>query len=272
MPITAEMQEKIDNDIAQVAYDRNTKLTIHQVMERFGRFVAQIEIDKEDLIRSKFDWTKQPYFAALSIYLYEVHAARAAAEGKGPGAKLREAMPRFKMNHKVLSLVLKFVIGKTNNQNLIKVYDKVKQDNNNLDTLHDILIMTVALRDFLDIAADFAPRGINVNEGYLDVITEEVEELLVINGETLTSGTDRGKLVDKQNKLIVLCLEAIDYIREYAEGAFCLDMDYFKEHYTINDFHRHKTTQEEEEETPETTEPPSAEETETTTIPEETEE
>lgn len=246
MAIDAEMKTQINDQIAQIDYERQTNLSIHQIMDRFTRMLAQIDIDKEDLIRSKFDWSKQPYFAALSVYLYEVHADRVAAEGKGPGSKLKELMPKFTMNHKVLCLVTKFIIKKTENPNLITAYNKVKEGSGKIDILHDILALSSALRDFLDLTAEYTPRGIHITEVYLDVLTQEVEDLLTINSTTKNSGTERGILVDKQSKLITLCLEAMDYIRQFAEGAYCLDMDYFRKHYTINDFHRRKDSNDEE--------------------------
>lgn len=259
MPIAPDMKKLIDDNLATVDTDRTTNLSINQVMDRFSRMTSQVDIDKDNLIITGFDWSKQDYHKALSIYLYETHAERVAAEGKGPGSQLRGHMPTFNTYHKQLMLVMKFAKKQTKNENLIKAFNKIKERGNNLDTLQDILAMAVVLREYIDIITAFKPSGTLVDEAFLDKVTKETEELLLQNGETNNSGTERGKLVDKQGRLIILCLEGMDYIRMYAEGAFHMDMDYFKEHYTINDFHRNRESHTEEDEIqpiPETPTPP----------------
>lgn len=238
MLIAPEMKELIDEKIGQVDYERKINLKKHQIMHRYCRFLAQIEVDKEDLIRSNFDWSKQPYFAALLTYLHEVHADRVAAEGKGPGYRIRALMPKFGKSRMILKLVLKYVIGKTQDGNLISVYNKVKQGRGNLDTFHDILAMASVLKDYLDIAAAYTPGGTLVDNEYLDRISAETEEVLQLEGLTSSTGSERSILVAKQNKLIILCLEAIDYIKEYARGAYFMNMNYFREHYTIHDMQK----------------------------------
>lgn len=263
MPLAPEMKKLIDEKLANLDHEHQTRLTIKQVMDRFSRMVAQVDVDKDALITTNFDWTKQSYYNALSIYLYETHAERTAAEGKGPGAQLREHMPKFNTIHKKLSLVCNFAIEKTGNQNLQTAYNKIKEKGNNLDTLQDILALAVVLRDFIDIVAAFTPGGTLVNDEYLDTVTKEVEDLLQENGETNNSGTERGKLVDKQRRLITLCLDAIDEIRIYAEGTFYDNMDYFKQHYQIYDFHKNRESHTEEDEVQPIPDSPTPPETET---------
>lgn len=251
------IREQIDKDALLVDPDRNTKLTIQQNMDRFSRMRAQTFVDKDELVRSKMDWERSKYFKVLEIYCYEVHAARVAAEGKGPGSILKNEMETFEMYHTILNLQMKFVGKRTSGDNLKRVFKKVKKGSGNLDTLHDILAMCVILKEYTDITAQFTPRGVNVNEGYIEMVTADTEALLQLHGIKTNEGTDRSKLVDKQNRLLSLSYNCMLEIREYAEGSFFMDMNYFKKHYTIHDFHKKKTKSpnEEEETTTDTTDP-----------------
>lgn len=258
MPISPEMKKEIDKKIDAVDYKRSSKLSIAQIMDRYARLLPQIDIDKEALILSGLDWEMQPYFEALLVYLYEVHADRVAAEGKGPGHYLKMKMPKFNFYHTILTLVLKYCLDKTNNENLIALHRKVKQGNSKFDTLHDILAMSVILRDFIHILEKYTPQGVQVDEAYLDQVSSETENLLCLTVEANNRGSIRGRLVEKQRRLIVLIREAIDNIRMYAEAAFCMEMNYFRKHYTIHDFRR-GNVQSVSEEAPEDSRTPSEE-------------
>lgn len=241
MAITEENRTAINVHIDAVTDKRRTRLTILQLLDRYSRYTNQIVVDKERLIQSGYDWTIAERDIALFTVFTEVHAERIAAEGKGANSIRRKKMEKMNMYYEVLCLIVQHVFDETNDETVKAAHSKIKKGNSQADTLHDILAMAKVLKEHQDIAVTFTPRGIVANEGYLDLITQEVQSLLDQNGIPIQTSSERAYLVDRQERIITLCLEAIDRIKKYAKGTFFMDKAYYRKFYTLYDFNQKNT-------------------------------
>lgn len=233
MEISPELQQKIDDAMASVTEKRLPNMKIHHFLHRLNQYIALTTKDKEKLVSTGYNWEKQEFLIALIAVLTQIHADRIAAEGKGARQIFGAAMKKIKMYSVILIQVTEHVIDRTGDKTIEAALKRIKKESNNLDTLHDILALASLLGAHLDIAKEFTPEGIEVNEGYLNLVTTEVEKLLTLEGKPDNETSERAMLVDTQEKLMTLCMVEIDEIKKYAKGAFCLHMDYYKKHYPL---------------------------------------
>lgn len=233
MAITPELQQKIDDAMASTTEKRVPNMKIHQFLHRLNQYIALLLKDKEKLISTGYDWENQVFFVALVAVLTQVHADRVAAEGKGGRQTFGASMKKIRMYRRIMVLVTKHVIDRTGDKTITAALKKIKKNSNNLDTLHDVLALASILREHLDIAKEFTPERIEVNEEYLNIITAEAEELITLEGKPDIETSERAILVDKQDRLMTLCMDSIDLIKKYGKGAFCLHMDYYDKHYPL---------------------------------------
>lgn len=82
------------------------------------------------------------------------------------------------MYYEFLKLIVEHVIDETNDETVIAAHAKIKKGESQVDTLHDIIAMTKVLREHQDVAITYTPCGIVANEGYLDLVSKEAQELL----------------------------------------------------------------------------------------------
>ncbi len=240
MPVEAEQKALIETQIAAVSETRKLNMKMHAFLHRSNRYIAQIEIDKEPLIKTGYIWLRAEHFMALVTMLTETHADRVAAEGKGARQLFGAEMEKMRTYRTILTLVVGHVIDKTNSEEVKSALKKIKHDHTNLDTLHDVLALASILNDNLDLVGDFTPGGIEVDDSYLEKVTGEVEELLTDEGKPNSATSERAMLVDRQEKLVTLCLDSLDEIKKYAKGAFFMDMSYYRKNYPLiqnNDSH-----------------------------------
>ncbi len=226
---------KITEAMKAVTTHRKPRMTIHEFLQRLNRYIAQIEIDRTKLQISSYTDELEFYFITLVAMLVQVHADRTAAEGKGARQMFGKAMKKIKMYHKILIMVTEHVIENTNDDTVKTALKKIKNEDNNIDTLYDVLALSAVLKDYLEITVTFTPSGITVNEGYLQIVTAEAEALLKLDGKPKTENSERSILVEEQKCLITLCMNDIDKIQKHAFGAFFMNMPYYKEHYLLYD-------------------------------------
>lgn len=234
MDMDPELKQKIEAAMAAVTDKRSANMKIHLFLLRINQYSAQLLKDKDKLIGAKYDWEKYAFFLGLVTYLTQVHADRIAAEGKGARQVFGAKMKKIKMYCTILILVTEHVIDRTGDEAVKAALKKIREGTTNLDTLVDLLALASLLREYLDIAKEFTPEEIEVNDAYLDMITAEAEGLLTLAGKPKTETGERAALVDKQERLITVCMDEIDDIKKFGKGAFCLHMDYYNKHYPLH--------------------------------------
>lgn len=203
-------------------------------MNRYAQYLTQIEIDKEDLILSSFDWENTQQFYAIQTMINEIHAQSIAVEVKQSKAdnQHHELLTNMIYYRKILMIVLRHINKQSCDIAIEATLCKIKKGNTHCDTIRDILLLCEIIGEHIELASGITPQGILVDEEYLARVSSKAEEALTLMGEPLLDMSDRARLVDLQSRLLMLSMEAIDYIKEYAEAAFFTNMNYFHQHYT----------------------------------------
>ncbi len=242
MEISIELREAIIKEAQELPSIKRPQKNYNYHMNRFGRYLAQMEVDKEALLTSSYNWGHWTYANAIRVMINEVHAKRVAAEGKGssPSEKYHSLLEKTKLSRKVLTIALNFVLKRTKDTTIKAAAEKIKKGHTNSDIIRDALALCEVLKEQLNLASEITPQGIDIDEEYLATVTSEAQEALNLQGEADTAESERNILVDTQARLLTLSITAIDHIRDYAEATFFTDMEYLRKHYTYAHGDKHE--------------------------------
>jgi hypothetical protein len=235
MTITEEMNAIIENDMA--ALDQEDVLrsgrSFEDFVDEFSVLLAQATEDEALLVAAGFDFSSMPRYRAYLEKLMAEHGARVVAEADTTASieAFHAGMPRAEADKKVLMAVGRFVVARTRAPEARRVYKMVRKGRGQVDTLNDNIAMVGFVRRFSETAALVRPGGQAVDDAFLSRVEEDAVRLLKIRAEALTAGDDVSLQVDRQNRLITLCVLAERDIKLYAESAFYDDSDRYNRFY-----------------------------------------
>lgn len=234
MTITEERKTVVLTEAVAVAENRKTGMSFDLAFKEYSRYLAQADIDKDELIAAGLDWPTKEKYNDYRYMLSEVHADRIGAEGVHNAAQeaLLSGMEKAALYLATLVLAAKRIIKKSGDSGFKASYKKVKFRVNTLVILKNIIILADLIEPLVDVIGSYKPGKIEVNVGYLELVKAEAHSLIELEAEAKSSGSLRAEKVQLQNQLITLCLDAQDEIVDYAEAAFLTDKDYFNKYYS----------------------------------------
>lgn len=248
MEITEEQKQAIIKEALQFALKKRNYRSFSYHMNRLGRYIAQVEIDKEALLLASFTTDKIIKLYVIQAVINETHAKRVAAEGKGsaPGEKFQSLLKKMKTYRKALIIVLNYVRKRADDHTLSITADKIKKGNSQIDIIRDVSALAEVLKQYPTLAQEITPAGMKFTEEYLGTVYAEAQEALNLDGVAEQTESERSQLVDLQLRLINLSMETIDDLREFAKAAFLLDYPYYRAHYIYSDHEKHASSDEED--------------------------
>lgn len=248
MEFTPEERAAIQKEALAIAVVKRGYRNYNFHMHRFGRFLAQAETDQVALENANYDWTRFHRANAIQTMINEVHAKRVAAEGKrsAPDEQFHTLLLKMKTKRKALIIVLDYIEKRHPDSKLKAAAEKIKKGSTNIDIVRDVSSLAELLKEYLDLAAGIKPGGNEINEEYLNTAYAEAQEALNLDGKADQTESERGQLVDLQKRLLMLSMDAITEIKEFAKAAFYMDTDYYREHYTYSDNGKHETHDEDD--------------------------
>ncbi len=107
----------------------------------------------------------------------------------------------------------------------------VRKGSGDMDTLQDNITMASFLRKHKDLAQEVKPGGKSVDDKYLDSVEQKALGLIKLRGEVAADGDDSKEQVDRQNRLMTLCINAQREIKLFAEMAFYDDTERYNQFY-----------------------------------------
>lgn len=268
MAVTEDMRVIINGEADDLDHIRKSGMSFDDLTGEFSRYLAQATLDKDKLLMAKYPWKEMEKNAAYLEMLTEEHGDRINSEAAVSGAtkEYKEMLKKVDMYRNVLIMEVKHIIDETNDSKVIGAFKKLFDGEREIDRINDIFPLAAIVEEHLDVAATYSPGGLDVNQGFLDLVSREAQDTLKLKGASETSDTERSQHVERQNILITLCLNAIDKIKKYAEGAFLTDNAYYVEHYSNHVFrdryNKAQMAEKEEEEVEEVEEPETEEESE----------
>jgi hypothetical protein len=100
-----------------------------------------------------------------------------------------------------------------------------------IDDMTDSVGLTSFIAQHPEQAAQIRPAGQVIDAQFLEQAKNRAVGLLAARGFVLEHGVPQNAAVDRQNRLLTLCLNAQSDIKKFAYAAFCDDIEYYNRHY-----------------------------------------
>lgn len=254
MAISPELEQAIEQDMKKLKSKdiRRPGSSINKFMNDLSVIKAQAEKDKPSLVNAGYNESSLIRTDALLILLSLTHGER---RGTTPVSAEKRAffdqqMPLANLDKKRLSIVCSHIAESCGNKKVLRNYRVILQGSSMIDTLNDNLAMVSLVRDYPGLASQVKPGGVAIDETYCNEVKTRAMELLSICGAVSNENNSTDTLIDRQNRLITLCINSINEIKKYAHAAFFEDPEYYNRHYVLNSYSKNddeETTKEEKE-------------------------
>lgn len=146
-------------------------------------------------------------------------------------AKFDTQMAIAEMDRKRLGVVAAYVVEKSGDKKALRNYRYIAKGSGPIDTLTDNLGLSALVRQFPEMASQIKPGGQAVDAKYLDEATARAVELLAMSGYVMERGVPQNVAVDRQNRLLTLCMQAQSDIKKFAAAAFFDNIEYYNSNY-----------------------------------------
>ncbi len=251
MIISDEMQATIESQIATLVMTRKPGMSIEKFIGENGRILAQAELDEDALVRAGFTPNNVILFRGYLYMLTEEHGSRIIAVGdSSDSSKTFDAMMDNLLKKRTIMIAIaQFIIKRVNSSEIKRAYERIKKGTTVLAYIQDVISLSELIQLHLPIAAQIRPAGELVDEAFIQEATALSHTLYDFYSQTEITDSDRMRHVERQNKLITLCMDAEILIKEYAHAAFLFDQEYYDEHY-VNRVIRDRYRQSLKEESP----------------------
>lgn len=234
MSISEENNAKIIANMNQIEEPRSTGMSFDNFVKEFARYLAQADKDKEALLGAKFVWEDKELYNDYLYVLTDERAIRIVAEGKKTAIQeeLTGRMKIMKLYLDTLIKVCKFIKKRTRNSAFAVSFNLIENGSSTITILNNIIGLVELIETEPALAARIAPGSVDITPEYLALVKSDARHCITLYAAVNSSESERSIQVAVVNRLITLCLDAIDEIIEYADAAFITNRAYFKEHYS----------------------------------------
>jgi hypothetical protein len=235
MALSAELSAEIDKMIVGMKKSdyRRAGTGINDFINAYSSLLAQTEKDIPSLTGAGFDSSKMPrYQGYLELLLLTLGDRR----GVAPNAEEKKVffdqqLVLAELDKKRLMIVCSYIAEFSTDKAVRRSYKEIAKGSGIIDTLCDNLACVSMIRENPELASQIKPGGIEITEEYCAEVSKRAVELLMLKGFVVSQGVPENIMVDRQNRIITLCMDAISEIRRFAKAAFFDDLDYYNNNY-----------------------------------------
>lgn len=235
MSITPELNTIIEDKITSMADDDilRSGRSHNDFIEEFSGILAQAQEDIVELEAAGFDSTLMNEYNAVLEKMVLIYGERVAAEGSVADVvkQFREEIPKAKDNGKLLTAAIRYLIARTNNSDIKRIYDIIKKGNSQIDTLNDNIAMVNIIRKYPELSSQIKPGGVSIDEAFLDNVHTHALGLVALKGQADTASDDNSANVNRLNKIISIAVAAEREIKLFADLAFYDDNERYNRNY-----------------------------------------
>jgi hypothetical protein len=235
MAISQELTREIEQELAALAKKdlRKPPMTIAKFLDEFGNNLGQAEKDNDPLVAAGFKNSRIPkyraYFEMLSLAIGERIGAIADTPEKR--AMFDEQMAIAEKDRKMMAVVASHIAEQSDDKKALHNYRVIAKGNSIIDTLTDILGLSALIKEYPQYASEIRPGGVAITGQFMDQAVERAVALLQMKGVVVEKGVPHNAAVDRQNRLLTLCIKAQADIRKFARAAFYDNSDYYNQNY-----------------------------------------
>ncbi len=235
MTISNGLLAEIEAEIAALNPDkyRRPAMSLDAFLADYGQTLAQADTDKDKLTGAKFDWTKiekyRGYLELLTITHGERIGLTPATIEKQP--EYIAKMDIVKSDKRYMSRIANHIVDVTNDKSAAHSLKAINKGSGDIDVLNDIMSFIPFIKRYPDLAKQICPNCVEVTDSYLDQARDRAIELFQMRGYVVNKGLPENSNVDRQNRILTLCLNAQSEIKKFADSAFCENQDYYNSNY-----------------------------------------
>ncbi len=234
MTISNGLLAEIEAEIAALTPDkyRRPGISLDAFLADYGQTLAQADTDKDKLTGAKFDWTKMEKYRGYLELLTIAHGERI---GLAPATIEKQPeyiakMEIVKADRRYMSRVANHIVDVTNDKSAAHSLKAINKGSGDIDILNDIMSFIPFIKRYPDLAKQICPNCVEITDSYLDQAKDRAIELFQMRG--YVKGSPENSNVDRQNRILTLCLNAQSEIKKFADSAFCEDQDYYSANYS----------------------------------------
>jgi hypothetical protein len=235
MAISAELSKSIEKEAAVLKSDeyRRPAMSINRFIAEYSGNLAQAKEDMDELVAAGFDAGKMPRYRALLEMLSLSHGERLGTTPESPEkrARFNKLMAEAEMDRKRLGVVGAHITEQCGDAKVRRNWRTIVKGSGMVDTCIDNLSLIAMVKEFPELASQIRPGGKEISAKYLEEVTGRAVELLQLKGIVVEKGVPQNAAVDRQNRLLTLCLNAQSDIKKYANAAFFDTIEYYKSNY-----------------------------------------
>lgn len=235
MSISPELTKEIEKEISGLTKSdfRRPGGSINKFIGEFSSTLAQAAEDMDMLVKTGFDASRMPKYNALLEMFSMAYGERIGSVQDTPEKRVRfdAQMALAEKDRKMLGVVCAHIAEKSGSKKAQQNYRFINKGSGIIDTLTDNLGLAALVKEFPQLAAEIKPGAYEINAKYLEEVVSRAVELLQMKGIVVEQGVPQSVAVERQNRLLTLCLNAQSYIKKYAYAAYFDNMDYYNSNY-----------------------------------------
>lgn len=240
MVVPPSYYEKIEKEIAELMEKqiRRPGMAFDDFVKDITGCFGQAKADEDALVKAGYEPENFLYNDALLQVLQSTRSGRILSIGKMEDVEkeIAKCIPREDWRKRILMTATRFVIKRifdpAAREAARAMYRMVKTGTGDLDTFNDNHTLAGFLKEHEEIAAKIRPDGQIIDRAYLDEAESEAQRLIILKTEVMKAGGAESSLIDRQNRIITLCINARSEIKEYADAAFMATPEYYTKHYS----------------------------------------
>jgi hypothetical protein len=238
MALSPELELEIETMITGVPKNkiRRIGISINKFLATYSTLLMQVDKDSAALTGSGLQPNRIPLFKGLFEMLSITIGDRRGLTPQGQESKLQidNLMALAEIDRKRLMVVGNYIAQCCSNTVIERNMREIAKGSGTIDTLCDNLSLVALISKYPDITAQIRPGQFEITSAYLDEVKKRALELLSSLGIVIEKGVPQNKLVDRQNRIISLCLDAIAEIKCFANAAYLDNSDYYDENYVTS--------------------------------------
>jgi len=234
--MTPDIKTIIEQQITALPKDklRKSGISTSRFIDAYSTILGRVQKDIDTLMSAGFSPDKLPLYYGYLEMLSTVFASRTCSTSSQQKvrATLRSEMQALLIDKKRLSIIADFVTRISDTASVRERMRGIPKQKATHSQLQQILELVRIVKEFPHYMPQIKPGAFTINDAYLDSVEKRAMNLLSQSATLARRGAMENPLVDRTNRVITLCLNAISDIREFANAAYIDDKAHYRKYYT----------------------------------------
>jgi hypothetical protein len=234
MALTPENEATIEQSMASLKVLLRTSLNKDEFISDHTFFLANMESDLGKLHVAGLPLDKPEFFRGCFDVLVMAIGERGGSSAAPSEKKVQyDGMEKLLGENRVeLGVAGKYIADNSGDPAMVKRYKYIQKSSGVIDSAKDVIGLSGMVKLYPELALQIKPDGKTIDEAYCKGAVNNAVELLRIKGFVMVKGVPQNNSVDRQNRILTLCIQNQNLLKTFAKAAFCKNMEYYNTRYT----------------------------------------